>query len=317
MPSDRQPSDLAKTAEALDYHPTTPSQDAAASRTTARHATDKDDRTQLLAMLALPGTEDDLVAPLPLLPAPAPGAGSPAPDPIGEILMSADAHLAVATSMYRDSYSLHDITEATGVSAAELAAALAPQDHTDQGPVPTAVIDVPVTARPLPRPSTAPTPAPAPVSVTVAGGAFTREQEELLAWGEGHESRMLQALAARTRTGLADLARRRGAEIAADQAAADVEQLKLQLAAAEARLRLARTGRTPVTAPAPAPVPVPADASTPIRRPASAGLPSEQLAEIRAWGRANGHAVAGRGLPSRAVMDAWTHRDQQQLAKVG
>lgn len=149
MPSDSDPTALARAADNLDWQPTTNTQDTAASRTTARNATDKHDLTTLLAMLALPDGEDDLVALLPLLPTPAREAGTPAPDPIGEILMTADAHLAVATSMYLDSHRLDDITEATGVSAAELADALAPAGHTDQGPAPApSGIDVPVTLRP-------------------------------------------------------------------------------------------------------------------------------------------------------------------------
>lgn len=151
MPSDSDPTTLARIAEGMDCRPTTSTQDTAASRTTARNATGKDDLVELLAMLSLPDSEDDLVALLPLLPAPAPEADVPVPDPIGEILMSADAHLAVATSMYRDSYCLDDITEASGVSAAELADALAPAGHTDQGPAPApVVIDVPVALRPAP-----------------------------------------------------------------------------------------------------------------------------------------------------------------------
>ncbi|MBC3844604.1 hypothetical protein GXW82_43825 [Streptacidiphilus sp. 4-A2] len=216
--------------------------------------------------------------------------------------MSADAHLAVATSMYRDGYPLHEITEATGVAAAELADALAPQGHVDPGPATGVAIDVPVTARPLLKSKTAPAP--------LVG--FTGDQEELLTWGEAHESAAIKALAARTRSGLVDLAQRRGSERAAEQAAAEVEQLEKQLAAAKARLRQARTGRIPAPAtPVAAPVAVP----TPIRVETSAGLPREQLAQIRTWARPR---VRGRrpGLIPAAALEAWNNRDQQ-LAQAG
>ena len=221
--------------------------------------------------------------------------------------MSANAHLAVASSMYGDGHPLHDITEATGVGAAELADALAPADHTDQGPAPAAILAVPVTPRPLPQPGTAPVPAPAMAPV-LAAAEFTGDQEALLAWAEAHESRTIQALAARTRSGLADLARRRSSELAAEQAASEVEDLKKQLAAAEARLRQAKTGRAPVPAPAPA--------AKPSRANASAGLPTETRAQIRTWARAHGHEVSDHGVIAASVMTAWANRDQQ-LAQAG
>ena len=137
MPSESDPSELAKAAESLDVAATTSSQDVAASRTTARNATGKDDLAELLAALALPHAEDDLVALLPLLPPPAPEADLPALDSIGDIPMPVDAHLAVALSMYRSgSYTLEQIHEAADLDPAELAAHLAPEDHTDQGPAP-------------------------------------------------------------------------------------------------------------------------------------------------------------------------------------
>jgi len=157
MVADRNPSELVTAAESLDYAPTTTAQDAAASRTTARHATGKDDLHELLAMLALPGGEDDLVALLPLIPPPAPDVGLPALDPIGDI-MSVDAHLAVALSMYRSGYTLEQIHEASDMDPAELADHLTPQDHTDQGPRP-AVVEAPATAHRLPAPPAAATPA--------------------------------------------------------------------------------------------------------------------------------------------------------------
>ena len=204
-----------------------------------------------------------------------------------------DAYLAIALSMYRNGgYTLEQIKEASGLDPAELAEHLVPEDHTDQG-APCAMVDVPVTVRAASQAHT-------PVADT--------DREELLVWGERHESRTVQNLAARTRAGLADLAQRRGSEQAAVQAAAEVEQLKAQLAAAEARLRQAKTGRIP----APAPVVAP----TPLRRAASAGLPSEQLAEIRTWARAHGYEVSDRGLIPGAVMEAWNNRDQR-LAQAG
>lgn len=144
MPADLDPLALARAAEAPNCAPTSTEQDTAVSRTTARHATDKDHLSRLLAMLALPHAEDDLAALLPLLPSPAPEADLPAPDPIGDIRMSVDAHLAVALSMYRSgSYTLEQIHEAADLDPAELAAHLAPEDHTDQGPAP-------ATPRPVP-----------------------------------------------------------------------------------------------------------------------------------------------------------------------
>jgi hypothetical protein len=359
MPSDSDPTTLARIAEGMDCRPTTSTQDTAASRTTARNATGKNDLVQLLAMLALPDAEDDLVALLPLLPAPAPEADVPAPDPIGEILMSADAHLAVATSMYRDSYPLDDITEATGVSTAELADALAPVGHTDQGPAP-AVVDVPVTLRPAPVdlsdldrpvPELDPVVRERALSMAYGGTDYTDAQiseatglapdqirdlingyeadfdhaasqtgatdrppaapiaaapalvaglplEDLLAWGEQHTAKGVQALAARARAALVDLASRHSTDRAVVAAESQVERLRKQLARAEQQLRDVKAGKT-ATPPA---------GSVPEGQRLEQPADKEDRRRIRDWARTQGLYPADkgdRGVISQEILRAW------------
>jgi hypothetical protein len=374
MPTDSNPTTLARAAETLDWQPTTAPQDTKASRITARNATDKDDLVELLAMLALPDTEDDLVALLPLIPSPAPEADPTAPDPIGETVMTVDAHLAVALSMYRNGgYTLEQIREATDMDPAELAAHLAPAAHTDQGPAPI-VVDVPVTLRPatvdlsdLDRPvsgldqaareralamyygdtdhtdaqiseATGLTPEqirdlingyeadfdaasqsaaadrpPLPVAAPIAAAPALvagLPVEELLAWGEQHSARGVQALAARARAALVDLDARHSSDRAVVAAESQVERLRKQLAKAEQQLRDVKAGKTtalPVTA---AVVAVSVPDGERWEQPAD----KEDRRTIREWARTQGLYPADkgdRGVISQEILRAWAQRGTQ------
>ncbi|MFF3505484.1 histone-like nucleoid-structuring protein Lsr2 [Streptomyces sp. NPDC003247] len=119
--------------------------------------------------------------------------------------------------------------------------------------------------------------------------------ETLLAWGEQHTAKGVQALAARARTALAELAGRRDAEHAVAEAEGRVDRLERELSRAREELRQARTGK-PTTTAAAAAVAVPAP---------SGKLSKEQLAAIRAWARANGYEVVDRGNPAKKVLDAY------------
>ncbi|MQY40467.1 hypothetical protein SRB17_85000 [Streptomyces sp. RB17] len=68
-----------------------------------------------------------------------------------------------------------------------------------------------------------------------------------------------------------------------------INRLERELARAREELRQVKTGE-----------------ATPTAAPARSGKYSgEQLAAIRTWARANGHEVADRGNPAKAVLDAY------------
>ncbi|MGV4985849.1 Lsr2 family DNA-binding protein [Streptomyces sp. NRAIS4] len=101
----------------------------------------------------------------------------------------------------------------------------------------------------------------------------------------------MQALAAKARTALAELAARRDTEQAVAEAEGRVDRLERELARARAELREVKTGKcTPTSVVAPA---------------LSGKISKEQLAAIRTWARANGYEVADRGNPARKVLDAY------------
>ncbi|MEU9397697.1 histone-like nucleoid-structuring protein Lsr2 [Streptomyces sp. NPDC048324] len=118
-----------------------------------------------------------------------------------------------------------------------------------------------------------------------------KELIEALAWGEKHDTKKAQNLAARARTALTELVQLRKSEALVAQAEAEVDELKQQLAQAEQKLRAAKTGK-----------PVAVAATTPDSK--------GDREKIRAWARRNGYEVADRGALSQKIMDAYANRDQ-------
>ncbi|MEU9428582.1 histone-like nucleoid-structuring protein Lsr2 [Streptomyces sp. NPDC048342] len=116
---------------------------------------------------------------------------------------------------------------------------------------------------------------------------------EAMAWGEKHDTKKAQNLAARARTALTELVQLRKSEALVTAAEAEVDGLKQQLAQAEQKLRAAKAGK---------PVAVPA--ATPDGK--------SDREKIRAWARRNGHEVADRGALPQKVLDAYASRDQHQ-----
>jgi len=341
MAADSNPSDLVKAAESLDPTPTTTAQDDAASRTTARHAIDKDDLAALLAALALPHAEDDLVALLPLIPPPAPEA-DPLLDLIGDSTMSVDAHLAVALSMYRSGdYTLAQIHEATDLDPAELADHLAPEDHTDQGPAdPATAVSMYSEGRPLEEITRATgltidqiadavaehIDADAPILATPTAGADQTpteapaavepdSHEQLLAWAAQHPHPRIRDLAVQARTALEELAALRGTEHDRTRAQSEVDRLRAALAEAEQRLHELQPDPA---APAPLAV-VPAARTAPGTRAAAGRI--EQPADkrvrqtIRDWANRHGYQAAPQGLISQEILRAYADAHQAGLEK--
>ncbi|MBP5880755.1 Lsr2 dimerization domain-containing protein [Streptomyces caniscabiei] len=120
-----------------------------------------------------------------------------------------------------------------------------------------------------------------------------KELLEALAWGEKHDTKKAQNLAARARTALTELVQLRKSEALVAQAEAEVGELKQQLAQAEQKLRAVKTGK---------PVAVAVAATT------TDGKGERE--KIRAWARRNGYEVADRGALTQKVMDAYANRDQ-------
>ncbi|GAB2891822.1 Lsr2 family DNA-binding protein [Streptomyces mayteni] len=114
------PETISAAADALPLTPNTPAQEAAAARTLARRASDKDDLVDLLHTIGLPASEDDIAALLPLL---------PSTDPThqeGTVTVTAtktelSAFEAMALSMHAAGDPIEQITEATGLNTNELA----------------------------------------------------------------------------------------------------------------------------------------------------------------------------------------------------
>ncbi|MFF3505411.1 histone-like nucleoid-structuring protein Lsr2 [Streptomyces sp. NPDC003247] len=266
-------------AESLPLEPSTEQQLAAACRVTARNARDKDDLAHLLDALGVPADEDTLTALLPLLPDTATA---------GELVTtqapSTNAYAAVAADMLNRGDNPDHVRATLGLSDTELADAVT---KAEAEPAPETGIapgrdGTPAQGADSPEPETSGMRKPAPGT----------EIETLLAWGEQHTAKAVQALAARARTALAELASRRDTEHAVTEAEGRVDRLERELARAREELRQARTGKTTTKAA----VAVPA---------LNGKLSKEQLAAIRTWARANGHQVADRGNPAKAVMDAY------------
>jgi len=293
--------------------------DAAASRLVARNARDKEDLADLLDAIGLPGTEDDLVQLLPLLPSPTdhPATG----DLMTTSTPTTNAFFAVAVSMLKEGTDTATVLETVDLSEAELAEALAlagrpapdaqpaSSDTTPPGPDG----DAPGTVQEEDAgPADVPAPAEPAAADGIDGDPGCDRTEELLAWGEQHDARS-QHLAAQARTALAELARRRGNAAVIDQAKAKVAALEKELARAREELQQA-VGGEDLTADAPA-VPALAVAPAPKSEPVRASGDRET---IRRWAKANGLRVADRGALSNDVITAYNAvHNGAEFAEVG
>lgn len=184
------------------------------------------------------------------------------------------AHESVALSMYADGASEQDIREATGLTETELSDLIADKvlDLPRVGASLPPVVDVPVV------------PIPGPDSL-----------QSLIEWAATHPTVSVRKSAARIITALNELSARRDSEAAQREAEVRVAKVREALEQAEQELKAVKAGTRPTTTAAVA-------APTPIR---TGTYSRDELAGIRTWARANGHPVADRGLPSRAVLDAY------------
>ncbi|MEU3855662.1 histone-like nucleoid-structuring protein Lsr2 [Streptomyces sp. NPDC029554] len=237
----------------------------------ARNARDKDDLAHLLDALGLPCTEDDLVRLLPHL-------THTDHSPAGES-MTSNAFTATAVSMLNKGNAPAYVRSTLGLSDDELAEA--------------------VKLATPPAPTTAPTPdrhestgSPGAAAQTLDAPAYTGGIEGLLSWAENHPAARIRNRAARMRSDLGELSDRRAADAAHREAQERVAKATAELEAAQAELRAVKAGGRPTKA----------GQDTP--RPEAKRTP-EELAAIRTWARANGHRVAGRGNPAKAVLDAY------------
>ncbi|MFJ4569009.1 histone-like nucleoid-structuring protein Lsr2 [Streptomyces caelestis] len=262
-------------AEALELTPLGSGQASAASVVVAHHARDKDDLADLLGALGLPCTEDDLVRLLPHL-------NTPDDTPTGDP-MTVNAFTATAASMLKNGDNPEHVRSTLGLSENELAEAV---KHADL-PAPDAD-----TEDSTGTPETATV---APDSTMDADGI-----EALLAWAENHTAASIRNRAARVRADLTELTERRATDAARREAEERVAKAKAELEAAQEQLRAVKAGGRPATAVQDATPLAPATA------PGATGKRSkEELAAIRTWARANGHQVADRGNPAKAVLDAY------------
>ncbi|WP_105973628.1 Lsr2 family DNA-binding protein [Streptomyces geranii] len=284
--------------------------DAAVSRLVARNARDKDDLADLLDAIGLPGTEDDLVPLLALLPSPTdhPATG----DPMTTSAPTTNAFFAVAVSMLKEGTDIATVLETVDLSEAELAEALAlagrPDPDTQPAPGDTtppsadADGDAPGATQEEAGPADAPAPTEPADPDSVDGfdsDPACDRTEELLVWGEQHDARS-RHLAAQARDALAELARRRGNAAVIDQAKAKVAALENELARAREELQQAVGGEdlTAVVPAVPALAVAPALKNEPVR-------PRGDRETIRRWAKANGLRVADRGALSNDVVIAY------------
>lgn len=264
-------------AESLPLAHVPADQAAAAARTVARRAHDKEDLVLLLDLLGLPAGEDDITQLLLLLPDPT---NHPHPTQQGDTttMSKLNAHQVMAIAMHRDGDNTEKISQATGLTPDDVTALLAEQGETGQSSD-----DAPTLSLPVPA----------------------ADVEDLLAWAEAHHTKSVKNRAARVRDDLGRLHDQRATERAVAAAEADVEKLEAELARAKEALRQAKNGtRTPAeTGDKP-------DLQAALARPSR-----EELRQIREWARANGHQVADRGLPSRTVLEAYRAAHAGEYAK--
>lgn len=184
-------------------------------------------------------------------------------------LMPVNAFTATAASMLKNGDSPAHVRETLGLSENELAEAL---QHTDT---------------PAPDTGTSQTAGPA-----TGGPVHSDGIEALLSWAKDHPAAVIRNKAARIRSDLSELTARRATDDAQREAEERVAKLKAELEQAQETLRTVKAGGRPA---------VPTAAPTPTATKRN----KEQLAAIRTWARANGHQVADRGTPAKAVLDAY------------
>jgi hypothetical protein len=291
-----------------------------ASRTTARHARDKDDLLVLLDALGLPTDPDATTPLLPHIPTPdpLPAAAAVDPDQTGDQpamphspapaadARPVDAFEAVAVSMHHSGYPTEAITNATGLSEEEITAAVAAAATKDTAPSATT------------EPATAPDAVPADMteadhatpSTPGAAVPTVADTNVLLPWAEQHPLASVRSKAARIRQDLADLTQRLATEQATAEAEDRIAQLRADLAAEEGRLRQLKAGGPRAAAVIEAPTSI---------RPASGKRSREELAAIRTWARENGHRVGVAGVIKASIVEAYdaAHQEPATLAKAG
>ncbi len=213
--------------------------------------------------------------------------------------MSVNAFTATAISMLDNGDSPEHVREVLGLSKAELAAAVQQAEDLTQNTASPETDDGQTHGPSAPEPDS--TEAGHPLSETGI--------EALLDWGEQHPAKGVQALAAKARTALAELAARRETEQAVADAEDRVIRLERQLARAKAQLKEAKTGKPTADTLPPAADTFPKDAASgnppACSQPPGGKRSKEELAAIRTWARANGYEVADRGTPAQKVIDAY------------
>ena len=284
-------------AESRPHSPSPLEELAAASRVVARHARGKDDLAELLDAIKAPTDEDTLTALLPHL-----------PDTVttGELMTTqaptADAFTAVAVDMLVNGDSHDHVRSALGLSDDELAAAVQLAEALTEN-----IENTENTATPDTDGGQTDDPS-APEPDTDRAGQPVPETgiEALLDWGEQHTAKGVQALAAKARTALAELAGRRETEQAITDAEERVARLQRELARAKEDLKEAKTGKPATDAVTDTVPKVVVTANRPVSGQGASGRRSkEELAAIRTWARDNGHEVADRGTPAQKVLDAY------------
>ncbi|MEU7151198.1 hypothetical protein AB0B15_24705 [Streptomyces sp. NPDC045456] len=272
-------------SEGLPLTPTSTEQEAAAARVTARRAHGKEDLVHLLDALGLPGDDTTLTTLLPLLPSEG-DTGMP------DHPKSPTAFEAMALSLYYADASAADITAATGLSEDAVTTLVNAQEAKTE-----AMLDADEQARTGTTPPPETTEADDPV-------------EQLLAWAEAHPAAGIRNKAARVRSDLTELTARRAADVAQRKAEERVARLKAALERAQQQLRAVKAG------PRPASIPAVAEAA-PIRSGLGSGRTPQELAAVRTWARANGHAVAGKGMVPNKVLQAYDAAHQAPSRKAG
>ncbi|MFJ4343164.1 hypothetical protein [Streptomyces sp. NPDC088915] len=162
----------------------------------------------------------------------------------------------------------------------------------------TATDPLPETGDPATMTNTTALPSAAPViDVPVVPLPGSDPLQGLIEWATAHPAASVRKRAARITADLTELSERRESEAAQREAEARVAKAKAELEKAEQDLKAVKTGTRTTTTTAAAVAPTPIRPGTTYRR--------DELAAIRTWARAHSHQVADRGLPSKAVLDAY------------
>ncbi|MFC7830896.1 histone-like nucleoid-structuring protein Lsr2 [Streptomyces sp. NPDC057375] len=282
--------------------PETALTEAAAGRTVARNARDRDDLADLLSYLGLPHSEDHIAELAPLL---NPSADhSDAGAFMANTAPTNNAYVTVAASMLNDGTDTATVRQTLDLSEDEMAEALrqvGPPAHDTDGAV---AAD-----------GTAPASQDGDQDLAQAAGngrgattdtsraqevSAMGEAEELLVWAEQYDAAS-QQIAAEVRSSLAGLARRRENSLVVRQAQERIAALEDELTRAREMLReamekasMAQT--TPAVAMASGP---------PSRSKDEAAASSTDRKAIRRWAKAQGLPVGDRGALPKDVLAAY------------